>query len=455
MKLDNRAIIPILLVGISAVALSAFLALLYMDRHVADLDGDPATHFPVLKDDSSGYVELAQELSSAHKFSSDGTAPETFRTPGYPLFIDIGELFGGITGVILLQILCLGGVAVLTFLIGERLWGRAVGLLSATIFAISPNALFHTVVVLSDIPFTFFILLSVYLLFFSRRTLAIVMLAAISLAIASYLRPIGLYLPVVLAMFLFYDEWKKKTMGNSIRTIGILIGIFAILIVPWLVRNRLETGAFAFSSVSVFNFAYYNVPAFLADRYGGSSSQYQNYENQINAYPASYLRTFPAVAKLDPIIGPALKGNIMHYALFHIESTSVFFLSSSVRYVIEQIEIPAVQNSFGLSAASPNLLSSLIHGRLGLIIETLRTQAAFTVDRALMIIVTVSALLAIFIRKNRFYSLLFLALIFYFALLTGPVSVPRYRLPVEPYLFLLAFSTLTYLWRRYRSVHIS
>ena len=348
MLFKNKKTLTILFIGTCLVALSAFLFGLYIDRHIADIDADPVTHFPVFKDDSIGYVALANNIATLHSFTSDGTTPETFRTPGYPLFIDFGELFGGITGVIILQILCLAGTAVLTFFIGERLWGRAVGLASSIVFAISPNALFHTVVVLSDIPFTFFTILSVYLLFFSRRRIRIVALSAISLTAAAYLRPIGLYLPAIFVPFLLYEgNGGREAFVKAIGPSGIFVAILVMLIVPWLVRNRVEAGAFAFSSVGTFNFAYYNVPAFLADRYGSTSSQYVTYENQIGVYPIEYLRSFSTVQKLDVLMAPVLKGNIVRYALFHIESMSIFFLSSSVRYVVEQVEIPSVQNVFG------------------------------------------------------------------------------------------------------------
>ncbi len=436
--------------GIVAVAsLCVFFAGVYVDTHVGDIDNDPATHFPILKDDSIGYVQIANNLATLHRFTSDGSTPEVFRTPGYPLFIVGGELFGGIDGVVVLQILCLCGICALTFLIGQRLYGRSVGIVSALIFGLSPNALFHTDVILSDIPFTFFLILAVYLAFFAKQSIRTACLVAIALAIVAYLRPIGLYLPVVFVPFLLYRAWQADRLRDAVKQAGVLCLLFIMLVAPWLVRNEIEAGSFSFSSVSTFNFAYANVPAFLAERYGEDSIQYTTYENEIGSYSLEYLKTFAAAPFLKGMIASNLSGNLVPYAIYHLESTSKFFLSSSVRYVVEQVEIPALQNWFGYSSASPDLLSALMHGKIALVAQTVQGQFLITIDRIVMIILTICAFAALFIRRgDYFYTLLFIALLLYFALLTGPVSVPRYRLPIEPFMYLLSFSTIATVYTR-------
>lgn len=456
MRSSNHRIAAVIFGVVCLAALVVLTGGLYVDRYVADIDANPATHFPVLKDDSMGYVQLANTLATTHHFSSDGSTPEVFRTPGYPVFIILGELFGSIIGVSVLQILCLGATAVLVFLMGKRLYGRAVGTISALVFGLSPNAIFHTVVVLSDIPFTFFLTLVVYALFFTRPSWRAAAAAGVCLAVAAYLRPIGLYTLLVFVPFLIYRGWHDHRIRLAFKEAIVLCAVFAVLVAPWIIRNGIEAGSYSFSSVSTYNFAYYNVSAFLMDRYGVSSPQYTNYEHLMGSYSFDYLRSFAAVPTLKSLISGGLSGNIARYAIFHIESTSKFFLSSSVRYVVEQIEIPAFENWFGWSSASPDLLPTLIHGHFLVIAETLRTQMFITVDRAVMIVLTLCAFASLlFVRRNYFYTLLFVAFLLYFAILTGPVSVPRYRLPVEPYLYLLAVSTIATLYSLLRRARLS
>jgi glucan phosphoethanolaminetransferase (alkaline phosphatase superfamily) len=47
-------------------------------------------------------------------------------------------------------------------------------------------------------------------------------------------------------------------------------------------------------------------------------------------------------------------------------------------------------------------------------------------------------------KKQTVFILLAAALVLYFAVLTGPVSFPRYRLPAEPFMFTLAATAFVF-----------
>ncbi|TAL49391.1 hypothetical protein EPN83_00575 [Patescibacteria group bacterium] len=447
MRSSGRNLIIALFLCVVSIQYAVFFGFKYLDRTSFDLDGDPTYSFPIHGQDSPQFVSLADNLSKYHKFSLDGVQPETFRTPGYPALIFLSQsIFGGVSGAVFVQIILSGLSAILIFLIAQKIFGQTVAIISALVFSLSPSAIFHSVVLLSDMAFVFFILLSIYLLFFAdSRIFKVMFLAGISLGLSTLFRPISLYLPLILIPFLLYEIRHQVTWKRALSLTGMfVVGLF-VIVSPWLIRNRLETGVFAFSSLGVYNLASYNIPDFLASKYGPASSIVSEYQKIFRALPSEKARSLEYSSELKNIFWPYLKGDFVSYGVYHIIGTAKFFLSSNLRYLAIQINAPKFKERLGLFADSPDILSALVHKDFSLVIKTLRTQTLITFDRLLMIAVTFLAFAAIFIRKHRFYSLLFLAIILYFALLTGPVSIPRYRLPAEPFLIILMLFTITHI----------
>ena len=136
---------------------------------------------------------------------------------------------------------------------------------------------------------------------------------------------------------------------------------------------------------------------------------------------------------------------IMHdpirYTYFHLVNTIPFFLSSSgatyVQYIHQQRDnkdfyapvMASLVEAWTLirHPENPASLFRAVWSVLPIVLEVLAWLLACTL-----------ALLGLYFRRKEGVILLCAVLVAYFAALTGPMSMSRYRIPAEPYLLLLS-----------------
>ena len=421
---------------------------------------NPEFVYPVYGSDSAGYVVLADNILQSGVFSGDAKAPftpDTFRTPGYPLLLASYKLFfGSYTWFPIVQILLTLGAAFLIFRIGERLFSRRIGLVGAIAYLCDPTTILHTLVLLSDTPFVFFILLSVYLGFFytpkagSRISpYGTFFAAGAVLGFATLVRPIGMFLPIIFIPAYAFFHWKLLPPKKIALYLCAFILGWSLLVVPWTARNRAVVGVWGLSSVSSFNLFQYYVPEFLAyrehttpdtirlqmqhDLPAGMTPQNigdLKYSKVVNAISIRYL----------------LSGNILAYIPFHLVKTIPVFLSSGIKHIMFYYNDAIGYPAFQLSTA--NMTTLLLKGQFGAFFQELKISFWPTCESFVLLIVTMFAAVALFSKKHRGLTVFFWILILYFSLLTGSVAYARFRLPISPFLFLLAPVGATMLWRK-------
>jgi len=226
-----------------------------------------------IRTDSGGYIELATTLGQKGVFERDDQ-PEIFRTPGYPLFILAFKPFGDfdLRLVLIIQILLDSGTVVLTYLLTQRLFGHRVGLVAATLYALSPLAITYSVRIMTECLFTFLITLALYLLvlYIKKNRWFTLLASAIVTSIACYVRPAGLVLIIVvtfiflLRSFLLLLRRKRDAGLNLVRSV-IWVILVGALVVPWAIRNKLRADYFGFSSIGDYHlFAFEALPTLVA-----------------------------------------------------------------------------------------------------------------------------------------------------------------------------------------------
>jgi 4-amino-4-deoxy-L-arabinose transferase-like glycosyltransferase len=93
--------------------------------------------------DEPDYVSLAHNLSSLHLYSSDGVHPTAYRSPGYPLLMSAVALVSeSPTAYRLMNASLLGATVVLVYLLGRLLVSPGVALIAAGVFALNPLAVY-------------------------------------------------------------------------------------------------------------------------------------------------------------------------------------------------------------------------------------------------------------------------------------------------------------------------
>jgi len=242
MKIDKKLFVLVILTLVIKLLLCAFAAV----------------HAPQGKIlvDSHDYLATAQTLAKTGTFGrtlADGSVdPEFFRTPGYPLFLAVFHhlLHWSLDGVIVLQVL-LSVAAALICARAAALIDPRLEILTAAILLFDPTITVYSLLVLTESLFLFLMALFLYFFvdYFRTRQIRWVIAAAVTLAAAVYVRPIGLYLGVLVACFIAGANWKTSLKRGLIHAL-VFITIVYGAIGAWYVRNHQQGGGWRFSSIT-------------------------------------------------------------------------------------------------------------------------------------------------------------------------------------------------------------
>ena len=448
MKSDRRLALFFGLI-VAIIYVPALIWFAHYERVHGDLDKYPAYSFPVFGHDSADYARLADNLLTRGVFSLSAEAsfdPEIFRTIGYPLFAaGIKWLFGSFTGVVAAQIILAALTAWIIFKIGERVVTRGVGLTAAVLYLLEPGVIFHTITIMSDTLFVFLITLVIY--FFIRADYWRLMAAAgLSLGAAILVRPIATFLPLFFLMFYFLNERRRIFSKKVFLTVIVFILAVVIPLAPWIVRNYRITGSPQISSITAYNAFVYNIGGFLSFRTGRPNDEVITGLLKESALTSlAYLRTAAAQRAAMKTVFHYLSADPAGYAKYHLVRTVPFFIGSSIA-LIRNVTNPKI------TVEASNLLLS---GKLSVLWERFIADPLVALERLFWLAVWIAAIFSWRSFKERRWFFLFWIMIIYFALLTGPVSYSRYRLPAEPFLFLLASAGISGLVRRFIGSRLS
>lgn len=218
-----------------------------------------------LLSDCQDYHDLALHLLK-WEFRVPGTKLDEFRTPGYPFFISLIYRVFGIQQepVYIVQIIINLATIYIAYLIGSMLSGQITGVLLACILVIDPDTVNYIFDFLTETLFTFFLLLSIYLMLLFDHSGAVVypILTGIVLSTMTYIKPGAFLLPVIYCCILPWDEMNY------------LLGAYLIPLVFWFMRNYVKYGHFRLCSISAYNLYAYNTNADEKDNFKESMIVY-------------------------------------------------------------------------------------------------------------------------------------------------------------------------------------
>jgi hypothetical protein len=213
--------------------------------------------------DTMSYLEPGRNLLLHGRFFTDGV-PELFRTPGYPLFLAITSLAGMPTASVANIILSVVSV-ILVWRLGRIVFDDdRIALGAAWIFAFEPVSVANSILLLSDTLFVMLYLFSLerLALFLRAHRLPVLAEAGLLLAAATFVRPVTYYLPIALALGLFFV--LARVHGLRWKAPAVLL----ISVLPWLaawqIRNRMEAGYGGFSSITDENLYTYSAADVIA-----------------------------------------------------------------------------------------------------------------------------------------------------------------------------------------------
>ncbi|MGD0765815.1 MAG: glycosyltransferase family 39 protein [Dehalococcoidia bacterium] len=172
------------------------------------------------------------------------SAPTAFWGVGYPLILaGIYSLFGvSIFAAKTLNVLLSVATCLLAYLVGRQVFDRRVGLAAAAVLAFFPSQVYFSTVLMTEVTWTFFAMLFLYLVLrFTIRSISwqAAALLGLLLGAASLIRGEMLLFPLVLIAV-----WAlaHHSLGKALRYGAITFAAVAVALLPWTIRNWVVLG---------------------------------------------------------------------------------------------------------------------------------------------------------------------------------------------------------------------
>ncbi len=414
--------------------------------------------------DSEGYLQLAENLKNHSVFSlskSQPFIPETRATPGYPFFVFITELlFKSYLAVSVLQVLSVLASGYMIFKIGQKVISTTAGFFASLLFIFSADVILYTPVIMTDILYVFLSILSMYILFFRNGDSGkprYIILGGLICGTAILTRPVGILLPFIFGAFLFIDLIKneKRNLRSAFVSVLLLGLSVAVVVMPWVLRNKIVVGVWGISVTESFNFYFDNIPQYLCLKRDPSSCYDKkkmddlifslakaigNYNTEIRPKDNPDMLSIKYSNAMTRESLRIISGDWIGFTSYYLKTTLPrFFFSSAFKKLSMDLR--------GNTSDTENndLADFFYRGEYNLMWQGLKSQLAYTLDRIWLLLLIILCGLSLFkIRTNKFI-LMFLIIIAQYVLITGPTSYFRYRLPADPFIVICAMAGLWFL----------
>ncbi|HEX3582757.1 MAG TPA: hypothetical protein VH087_13400 [Thermoanaerobaculia bacterium] len=360
--------------------------------------------------DSRTYIEPAQSMLAGRGFVRAGGIIETFRTPGYPLFL---MLFRSVTTVVVVQHLMNVALAMAIYLFARQRFSRGVAIAAAVLFALDTPTILYANKVLTETLFTAVLFALIWLVLGEShaakrrvRGVPVAMTVAGLLAGALVLiRPAAiLYFAVVAIVF--------------VRRRRIAIFVIASLLLPlgWAARNKARTGVFAISDVAGINMLLHRAAPSLAifDDYAFDDAL-KDRQNELSADADTEIERTLHIASagdLNPAQHAKWFGRIgRRIALQHPFGLAVVLIRG------------VFVNLFDSDAEATTMLSSVPESLLQIALDVWTHAIALLALAGIWLIR----------KRDRTLSLFFALTVAYFVVISaGSEAEARFRVPIVP-----------------------
>jgi 4-amino-4-deoxy-L-arabinose transferase-like glycosyltransferase len=358
--------------------------------------------------DSQEYKALALNMLEHRKFSWN-SRPVTVRPPAYPAFIAfVYSLFGTREWVVMFfQVLLSVASIGLIYAVGKNIGNETGGLVAASLFSIDSTSILFSSLFMSETLFVFCVLIGVLLFVTNRR-----LLSGLAFGISVLVRPIALYIfvPVVIL---------QRKLGDRV----FFLLLFLLPVLPWMARNLSVYGSPLLTSNQGFNLFFMHAAFLESEKRDIGIERAQ--EELSKELPDSLTNPLKLASFAQRTAIKRIVKSPFRYASICLKGWVWMLLSTKSDDIILRLS--------GTSIAQSRLL---VHGLRG---TENRLMVLLPAGIEVSIIVACVALaLVAFIRSPGVPNLLFFLIVLYFSVASGPLGESRYRLPLIPYVYLLA-----------------
>jgi hypothetical protein len=428
------------------------LALLVRLTNLAFLRGHAAFF---AEPDTLGYWALGAALANPGTFAST-LLSMTDRTPLYPLLLGaIRSIFGDAPRMVALtQAVIDAGTCALIAALGATISPR-IGLIAGVLAALSATLVVFSTQILTDSVFVFFFTLMLYAgaRFLIRPTPALAILAGLAGGLALATRPAvaALLAAAVPLIFLVALRQRRRLAPAFIAALLFAAGA-AAPIAPVLLRNVVHYGSFSLTSQTGDHLALWIVPLVTERAYGTP------YQTTVDRMEAAYQRALAqrgANVQSNPFDRAAVMAALAREEMAKLPVTA--FAKAWLEGMVVNLGAPALLADPRVRVLpKPSFYNTPGAGlwqkaRAYLLDDPGRYQLLLLAGLiAILPMLALETVGFVMLARSLPWAAVFAAgVLAYFLLVNGPVATPKYRLPMEPVLIVLAAIPLARLSERW------
>lgn len=455
--MKQRYVLIVLAILVAGIYVPSFFYLRHVDRTTTGLDDIPSHAFPIHESDSLHYTTLAQNIVHSHVFSTDEVPPftlNTFRTPGYPLFVaGILVLHLPLETVIVLQWIMVFFAAWLIYRMSSMVLPENASsyyaLIPPILYILSPTNIFYANIIMSEVLCTLLLLLVVYILFcMKQKPWWTYVVAGVLMGYTILTRSIVIGLPILFSIGL-YIWWRRGTRKiNIYKHIATFIVTTVIVCIPWVARNHAVAGVWGFSALPALNLYQYNLDYFTHVRFSEEEADriMADLRAQMGGLSNADMNNIEYSGQILSASIQFLRNHAISYATYHVIASGRSLIVSGFKSVVTY-ESEVLSDRWGYSdTVMIDTSDALAQGNWNALRTVITQQGLFLGEVVAWFFLLVCGVGMICIKRTniRMYGIVYIVIIGYFGCMIGPVAIPRYRLPIEPFILIAALPVCVY-----------
>ncbi len=384
------------------------------------------------------YLPIAKNVFNIGRYSRmifRPYTPDAFIPPLYPVLLGICR---NIHLILIFQIIISDLFAIYIYKFGKMIFDERIGFYSALLFSISPGFIYYSLLPLPDFIFAFFLLLAIYYLLKKNFLVAGIMVGCGILS-----KPLGFLSLVLFFIFILYERNWKGILKFSIPII--------ILLTPWYIRNKITFHHFGYSALPAYALIYTNIPIL---------------EAYINHIPFTTRENDPVLDSITNKIKMKIpySGNDMEmakkwksYARKEIVSHLGAYIKISIKGIIFTALGTNVKYLFSFiprcRIEKTGVTTALMKGNIKEAFRRLWKNGIALILILLEIIIIgllwICSIYALINFKKKSTGIMILVLLLITMFIPGPVGNGRFRLSIEPLLYIFGVEGLNSMMKFY------
>jgi 4-amino-4-deoxy-L-arabinose transferase-like glycosyltransferase len=412
--------------------------------------------------DAHEYHQAALNYNQYNIFSTSEKppyVPEIRRTPLYPLFLSlIYAAFGARPHIALMIQIIIGSLTcIIVYKLGKIIFNENVALIAGLLCAFEYSTILYNNIPITETLFTFLFLIHIF--FFVKYMMdnfdRELIYSAVFLGLATLCRPISIYFFIFLSLS-FFMHFRNK-LKTGVLNYAFFILVFFLTIAPWMVRNYAVSGTFLISTFQK-EVVHWNIPQIksLGQKTNRRPSIKEDHHQQGNKFQNQSQNSYKTKDETQKI---STIRNIINVIVLDTQRYVI-----GIAHFFSALGSSSYSKLLGYPYTSMNAqvwTQGTWEDVLAKIQEKSRLEWLFLCFAPVFLLFLYSTMcFGIYscMRENKLMVMtLFLSIIIYFTIATGPVASysERYRVPIMPYIILLSCYGVTRLFTKMKKWNIS